>query len=288
MTRPPRLHSARYTLVTLAAVVAIAVGVARPVLADDTAQLSATDRIKAHPPPPLFSDTQVATMAEPIANQALPARSTMAGWWASHGSVRDDSEFISWVERTVPPPPPAAARERQLQEVRRLKATRTLAGVAAATWLEANGKKDIWKLYQHDQRELLDRPTGKADKKDLKLILSMAKTASDAVAARDQQSAPYVLDPSLRSDKVVRTKAVCPCSYPSRHAARSAAARAYLGFLAPHRLSEYTWMEEQVTYSRLYMAGHVQSDIDAGTRLGDMIAEYVLVTRGYTSAPVNG
>ena len=37
-------------------------------------------------------------------------------------------------------------------------------------------------------------------------------------------------------------------------------------------------MEAQVDYSRVYMAGHVPSDIRAGTLLGDIIGEYFLVT----------
>jgi hypothetical protein len=44
-------------------------------------------------------------------------------------------------------------------------------------------------------------------------------------------------------------------------------------------------MEGQITYSRLYMAGHVTSDITAGSLLGDMIGQYVLVTRGHQSVP---
>lgn len=78
---------------------------------------------------------------------------------------------------------------------------------------------------------------------------------------------------------------VCPCSYRSRHAARAAASRTYLGFLAPRRIAEYRWMEQQITYSRPYMAGHVQSDITAGSMLGDMIGQYVLVSQGHEPLP---
>lgn len=44
-------------------------------------------------------------------------------------------------------------------------------------------------------------------------------------------------------------------------------------------------MEDQVTYSRLYMADHVESDITAGSLLGDMIGEYFLVTSGAQPIP---
>ena len=38
-------------------------------------------------------------------------------------------------------------------------------------------------------------------------------------------------------------------------------------------------MRAQVDWSRVYMAGHVSSDITAGALLGDLIGEYVAVTR---------
>ncbi|CUR56585.1 hypothetical protein NOCA2350075 [metagenome] len=48
----------------------------------------------------------------------------------------------------------------------------------------------------------------------------------------------------------------------------------------PARTADYTWMEEEVDYSRLYIAGHVPSDIAAGSLLGDEIGGYFLTTRG--------
>lgn len=280
-----RLPHLRYLLIGLVAVIAIGVGLARPVVANDTPKLSATDRIKADPPPTLFSDQQIATIAEPVAAQDKTARRLMQMWWKDHGAAPDDKAFLAWVQTQVPAPPSPVARQAELRQVEKLNTTRTPAGIAAATWLEVHGKKDVWKLYQHDQRELESKATGTADKKDIKLILSMGKTAADALATKYQQSAPYVLDPALRTDHTVKTGAICPCSYPSRHAARAAGSRTFLGAVAPRRLADYRWMEDQVTYSRLYMAGHVRSDITAGTLLGDMIGEYVLVTRGRAPVP---
>lgn len=278
---------ARYVVITILAVVALAAGIAVPRL-NTSPNLSATDRIKADPPPTLFTDSQIKTVSGPVAAQDAKARTAMASWWKEHGSGPDDKAFVTWVETQVPQPPPKAARAKELREVQALKSQRTTAGVSAATWLEVHGKKDIWKLYQHDQRELETKATGQADKKDLKLILTMSKTAADQLAAADQQPAPYVMDPSLRTDKTEKKGARCPCSYPSRHAARAAGSRVFLGHIAPRRLADYRWMEDEVTYSRLYMAGHVESDITAGTMLGDMIGEYVLVSRGRMPIPTGG
>ena len=43
----------------------------------------------------------------------------------------------------------------QMPSVVALDKKRTAPGIAAATWLESYGKKDIWKLYVHDQRRSL-------------------------------------------------------------------------------------------------------------------------------------
>ncbi|MER8006660.1 phosphatase PAP2 family protein [Streptomyces sp. NPDC094149] len=72
-----------------------------------------------------------------------------------------------------------------------------------------------------------------------------------------------------------------PYSYPSRHAARSAAAVTFLSALFPHRAQDYEWMRSEVLYSRLYMAGHLSSDLTAGTLLGDLIGDYALATSGH-------
>lgn len=276
----------RYLLVLAAALMAAVVGITLPLLAGgSTKSLSATDRVKASPPPTLFTDKDIATIGKPVAQQHKKASELMHSWWKARGTVRDDAAFITWVGTQVPPPPAAAQRDRELAAVKALDKQRTHGGIAAASWLEIYGKKDIWKTYLHDQRELQDPATGKAEKKELKSMLKMSKTVADQLGAKYRQSAPYVLDPALRTDHVVKKGAVCPCSYPSRHAARAAAARTYLGHLAPRRLADYEWMEDEVTYSRLYMAGHVESDITAGSLLGDMIGEYFLVTSGAEPIP---
>ncbi|WP_432030468.1 hypothetical protein [Streptomyces sp. 1222.5] len=64
-------------------------------------------------------------------------------------------------------------------------------------------------------------------------------------------------------------------------AARPAAAVTFLSALAPHRAADYEWMRAEVLYSRLYMAGHVASDLTAGTLLGDLIGDYELAVSGH-------
>lgn len=60
----------------------------------------------------------------------------------------------------------------------------------------------------------------------------------------------------------------------------AAAAVTYLDALSPHRAADYRWMQDEVLYSRLYMAGHVTSDITAGTLLGDLVGDDELAVSG--------
>ena len=123
--------------------------------------------------------------------------------------------------------------------MQRIAPTRDAAGVRASTWLETHGKKDVWKLYAHDQAELLPAKDGDARKQAVKDMLKMSKTVADTLGTRYQQSAPYVLHPALRPDHDGEPGQVCPCSYPSRHAAAGAAASTYLAARDPHRAAEY-------------------------------------------------
>ncbi len=54
--------------------------------------------------------------------------------------------------------------------------------------------------------------------------------------------------------------------------------------LEPQRVGQYRWIEAQVDYSRVYMAGHVPSDLVGGALLGDLVGDYYLGTR--PAAPV--
>ncbi|MFI8242924.1 phosphatase PAP2 family protein [Streptomyces sp. NPDC085866] len=275
----------QYAVIALLAVSAAAFGLLRPQLlptASSTKQkLSATDRIRQNPPPTLFTDAEITTIGKQAAAQREKADALFAQWKKAHGTTRDDKAFAAWAARQIPAPPTAKDRTAELHQVQALAKTRTAAGKKAATWLELNGKKDVWKLYLHDQRELIPARQGTTEKAELKAALKLAKTVSDQLAARDKQPAPFVLDPSLRPEKHIQPGAKGPYSYPSRHATRAAAAVTFLGALSPHRAEDYRWMQDEVLYSRLYMAGHVSSDLTAGTLLGDLIGDYELTVGGH-------
>lgn len=274
-----RIPARRYLVVTVLAVLAVAIAVVGSNLGLASANLSAKDRIEAHPPPALYTDAEITPTLRKVEAQAPRAHALMRQWWASHGRTRDDAAFTAWVERVLPGPPPAAQREAEVAQVQQIAKTRTRQGTEAATWLEAYGKKDVWKLYAHDQAEMLRSNEGDARKTDVKAMLKMSKKVADVLGSRYHQSAPYVLHPSLRPDHSVTAGQVCPCSYPSRHASAGGAATTYLSGLDPHRRTQYLWSEGEIDWSRIYMSGHVISDVTAGALLGDMIGEYYLESR---------
>ena len=280
MTRLSRFPR-RYLVLAVAAVLALvatltvsALGVA------SSGNPSAKDLIAADPPPALFTDADIAATERSVAAQGPRAHALMTQWWGSHGHGRDDAAFVAWAEKTLPGPPTSAQRTAEVAQVVRVGQSRTKQGVAASTWLETHGKKDLWKLYAHDQAELLPGKQGDAEKSDVKAMLKMSKTIADTLGTKYQQSAPYVLHPSLRPDHTVTKGQVCPCSYPSRHASAGAAAATYLGGLDPHRAAQYRWAQGEIDWSRVYMAGHVPSDLTGGALLGDLIGEYFLESRG--------
>jgi len=283
----PRRARRRGWFIVIAVVAALAVlgGAVSPWAYDTFVDTSPKDRIAADPPPALFSDSAIRPIEHRVDAQPARARRLMAGWWRQHGSTADDAAFMSWVEQTLPPPPSASRRAKEIKQVQAIDKTRTSAGIAAATWLEAFGKNDVWQLAAHDQAEMLSGSAGDALKNHVDDAMSMAKNVADTLGTRYQQSAPYVVDPSLRTDKTVSPGDTCPCSYPSSHAAEGGAGTTFLMATDPHRASYYRWMLGEITWSRVYMAGHVPSDITSGALLGDMIGQYFLVTRGGMPVP---
>ena len=265
-------------LVALAVVAALA-GTAGPAAYGQWGDTSAKDRIAADPPPTLFADADLAPAVTALQGTGTRAQVAMRQWWAQHGTSPHDRDFMAWAAAQVPPPPDQAARDRELAQVVQLSSHRTATGETAATWLEVHGKKDVWKLAAHDAAEVLPAGRGRQVKDAVDLALTMTKTLADGLAAKDRQPAPYVVHPELRPDHHVTPGQTCPCSYPSRHAARGAASRTVLSLVEPHRAGDYRWTEDEVDFSRLYMAGHVPSDLAGGALLGDLVGEYVAVTR---------
>jgi membrane-associated phospholipid phosphatase len=237
--------------------------------------------IKSHPMPALFTAGQTATLQQALAAQRPLADQAYTQWAATHPS-RDDAAFTTFAIAQLPAPPDPQQQAGELIEVRQLAAQRTPAGITAATWLEQYGKKNIWTLYAHELADLQSAGQGAAQIAQLKTSLALAKSLTAAAQARFNRQAPFIADPSLRTDKAGITAKL---SYPSKHAVYAFTALTLLSRAYPPRAGEYTYMADQVAYSRLYMAGHYRSDLLAGAFLGDLIGDYETATTSATACP---
>jgi hypothetical protein len=227
------------------------------------------------PLPPLYSTAQLAQIDAPIQAAVTRAHRETAAWLAEH-PLRDDAAFAAWAQHAMAPPPDAAHQRRELATLHRLATTRDATGVRAATWLEQHGKKQIWKLYGHQYRELTTTAAGKREKQTLKTALALAERLQAATKTRFARPSPYVTDPTVNALNQAKFKGKTRLSYPSKHAVLSGAAVAVLRHYEPSRGSEYRWMADEIDFSRVYAGGHYLSDLTAGAFLGTAIGDYEL------------
>jgi membrane-associated phospholipid phosphatase len=231
------------------------------------------------PLPPLYSTAQVAQVDAPMQAAVSRAHRETAAWLAQH-PLRDDAAFAAWAQHAMGPPPDAAHQRRELAVLHRLATTRNAGGVRAATWLEQHGKKQVWKLYGHQYRDLVAKEPGKRQKHTLKTALTLAEQLQAATKTRFARPSPYVTDPTVNALNQAKFKGKTRLSYPSKHAVLSAAAVAVLRHYEPSREPEYRWMADEVDFSRLYAGGHYLSDLTAGAFLGTAIGDYELHRAG--------
>ena len=133
----------------------------------------------------LYSSAQVAKLSAVRPSHAH--RETCACWLAEH-PLRDAAAFAAWAQRAMGSPPGAARQRAELAAMlHRLATARSTAGVAAATWLEQHGKKQVWrKLYGHQYRDFAPSAPGKREKQAMKAALNLG--AALQASAKDQAS----------------------------------------------------------------------------------------------------
>ncbi|NUT54604.1 MAG: phosphatase PAP2 family protein [Thermoleophilia bacterium] len=221
--------------------------------------------------PTLYPDSVLPVVSRLTAPAERRADAAAHKWLASH-PVRDDVAFANYAVGAVGRPPGGDAQQRELAQLHRIDSSRTAAGAATANWLELHGKKDVWKLFLKQYRESVPNAAGDQAKTTFKATYALAKTVVDAAKNKYARPSPYITDPSLHA--LTQSRFTKKYSYPSKHAVISFAEATYLTRLEPHRGSEYEWMADEISYSRLYAGGHYPSDISAGVFLGRMIADY--------------
>jgi len=230
-----------------------------------------------NPQPALFPPTVVQPLGAQLAARKPAADRAYVTWAKTHPQA-DDAAFVAFALAQTPAPPSPAQRAKELSEVQALATARTADYIATSTWLELYGKTEIWKTYRHQYADVQPKSAGQAAKAELKHTRTLTKQVTAAAQAQFNLDAPFIADPTLRTDKTI-APGTHKLSYPSKHAVEAFSAMTLLDNLEPLRSQEFTDMADQVAYSRLYMAGHYRSDLLAGAYLGYLIGDYEVATR---------
>lgn len=250
-------------------------------------QPSAAQTMAAHPMPTLFPRGELAPYTAGIDRQAAEATRLMQGWWSANGTKPQDKKFAGWLKGAIPAPPSASARAAELKQLQDLAKTRTPAGTRAGKWMQMYGDKALWLSFEAKQGAHLSAAQKNARRREITKVLKMAKRDGRQLSKELAQPAPFVTDPSLRADhnatsgkhKKKHANKVCPCSYPGGIAASGAAARTVMTYFYPSNAALYRHMDEELAFAQIYLGYQLPSDVDAGTLVGDMVGEYLLVTR---------
>ncbi len=295
-----RSRSARYVFISVLALVAMLVGFTGdkflPITVDQTPvagtsptpEPSASSKpktqstqnpIASDPAPPLLNAGDLRMVGGLIRDQQAPAKALIKRWWAENGTGTADEGFVSWAAAQLPPEPNTIQRQGEQTTVKQLRSSRDAAGDKAADWLNEHGCQDVWMSLTAQQVALRSTTDDEAKDTEIKTVLKLASEV--ASAAQDRTGSPAASQPKPCSGATKPARSDCSCSYPSTQATMSAAARQYLSKLSPYRADQYNWMEYQVDLAALYAGLELQSDVASGALLGDLVGQYVLVTRGH-------
>lgn len=227
--------------------------------------------LKGQPVPVLFPDARLGMVDTLVGPAEARARRDIVRYLTQFPG-RNDAVFARFALNEVGPPPTGAAQAAELRLLHRIDAGRTPAGVTAATWLEAHGKHDIWKLYLKQAKQLASPAAARKAKAIFEASSVLANTLAKTGKARFARPSPYITDPTLHA--LNQQRFAKKFSYPAKHAVIAFALAPLLTRLEPHRAGEYRWMSDEIAYSRMYAGGHYPSDIAAGAYLGTLVGEY--------------
>jgi head-tail adaptor len=300
MDSTARSRSARYVFIAILALLAMLVGFTGdkilPITVDDdpvvnTATTPAPtksskpepkatkDPLASDPAPPLLDAGDLRTVGTVIDGQKAPSNKLIKRWWSENGTGKADEGFVSWAAAQLPAEPTTIQRQTEKATVKQLKSSRDPAGNRAAEWLNNHGCEDVWASFTAQQLSLRSTTDDEPSDSEIKTVLKLASEV--ASAAQDRTGSPAASQPKPCSGATKPARSDCSCNYPSTQATMSAAARTYLGKLSPYRFDQYAWMEQQVDLAAVYAGLELPSDVGSGALLGDLVGQYVLVTRGH-------
>jgi PAP2 superfamily len=231
--------------------------------------------------PPLFGDAQLTAVHDPLKAAETRGHKVAKAWLDAH-PVTSDKAFAAFAVQALGAPPGGKAPPKELAQLKALSAQRDRPGVTAATWLEAHGKKQPWKVFRKETKPFVPPSTYKTAKQALKDALDLGATLQAAAKTRYARPSPYQADPSVNALNQAKFAGQTRQSYPSKHTVLAGAALALLEPLQPHMTGEYDWMADEIAFSRMYAGGHYLSDLTAGAFLGTLIGDYERRKAGLT------
>ncbi|HYF09370.1 MAG TPA: phosphatase PAP2 family protein [Acetobacteraceae bacterium] len=211
-----------------------------------------------------------------LAQPAAPAAPQLAEWqpWV----LRAPDQF------RLPPPPSAAATRAELEELRRLAASRDAEAQERIAWWNA-----VAPSYRWNQIAVQEAVRGGVNINVASRRLAILHTALD-----DAMQAAWANQQAYRRARPAIVQAAIPVpatpSYPDEHAVAAAVASAVLGTVFPDRAAEMTRLAEESGRMRLLAGVAHPSDVAAGAVLGRQVAEAALerARRDRTDQPWTG
>ena len=189
--------------------------------------------------------------------------------------------FLERGDQFRPPPPPAFGSPEflaDLAEVRDIAATRTPEQDSIAKfWSLQVGTVSPLGYWNVEASELITR-YHLNERRAAHALALMNMAGYDAVVASHEAKYVYWLIRPTQADPSISLAIGLPSfpSYPSNHAAISAAAAMVLGSIFPSERAALAADAEEAGISRIYGAIHYRFDSDAGLEVGRRIARYVL------------
>ena len=180
-----------------------------------------------------------------------------------------------------PPPPPAFDSSQMRTEVEELKAIKRTPAMLSAAWFweyGAGGSRGWHFWNEQATRKVLEHGlAGKPQEAVRALALESVAFHDSVVACFDAKYAywgmrPFMVDPEFKS----LFPAPNHPSYPAAHGCLSTAAAATLAALFPRDAEEIRGMARQAAEARMWAGIHFRSDIIAGQKIGEGVAERVI------------
>lgn len=172
------------------------------------------------------------------------------------------------------PPPDAAATEGEIRTLRSLEAQRDSTTLDLINFWDVGGPSHRWNEILTDQisKNRFNTPRSARARALLNVAIYDAMIVAWDLKYTFNRPRPSVFKPGLST---VVPNSQSP-SYPSEHAVAAGAASAILTYLFPSDARRYEEMAQEAGRSRLLAGVQYPSDVEAGLRLGRVVAEQVI------------